>query len=140
MEPKTARFHTVFPELSEEQTACLTALLEGNTVNDAAMIADVNRSTVFRWLKEPAFQAALRQSKAEALETVSRKLLRLGVKAVDTLEGILDNSQSENVKVRAAVDSLTQLFKSYETITLKEEIEAVREQIAALQDSNDGSA
>ncbi len=104
------------------------------------MIADVNRSTVFRWLKESAFQAALRQSKAESLETVSRKLLRLGVKAVDTLEGILDNSQSENVKVRAAVDSLTQLFKSYEAVTLKEEIEAVREQIAALQESGDGPA
>lgn len=112
-----------YDELRPNQVKALTALVEGHTIVEAAGLADVSRSTLQKWMQEDdAFRAAFRATKADALDTVARKLLRLGVKAVDTLQAILDTSQNESVKARTAIDSINALFKSHEVMALEERL------------------
>lgn len=112
-----------YDELRPNQVKALTALLEGHTIVESAGLADVSRSTLQKWMQEDeAFRAAFRATKADALDTVARKLLRLGVKAVDTLQAILDTSQNEGVKARTAIDSINALFKSHEVMALEERL------------------
>jgi transposase len=51
--------------LTEQQRQAVEALLGGLTVKEAAQAAGVHRNTVYYWLKQPAFQEALREASAD---------------------------------------------------------------------------
>jgi hypothetical protein len=121
-----------YDNLRPNQIKALTALVEGHTIVEAAALADVSRSTLQKWMTEDAaFRAAFRAVKADALDTVGRKLLRLGIKAVSVLESILDTSQSDAVKARTAIDSLNALYKSHEVELIEDRLKAIEAKLAA---------
>ena len=73
--------------LSGKQRKALEALLHTGEVSHAATAAGVSRDTVYRWMKQPAFAAAVRDAESRALDEVSRVLIRLSRAAVGTLAG-----------------------------------------------------
>jgi hypothetical protein len=73
-------------ELSAAQEKAIEALLAGKSVSEAAIVADVNRTTVHRWLNDPRFDLALRRSRRELREAMRARLLALGSKAIDSVE------------------------------------------------------
>lgn len=82
--------------LTPSQERALTALLAGKTVTDAAATAEVDRTTVHRWLKEDfAFQAALNRSRRDLREALQARLLGLAEKAAECVERSLAAGDSK---------------------------------------------
>ena len=50
-------------KLGRKQEAAILALLTSRTVEDAAGAVGISARTMYRWLKEPAFDAAYRKAK-----------------------------------------------------------------------------
>jgi hypothetical protein len=73
-------------ELSAAQEKAIEALLAGKSVTEAAIVADVNRTTVHRWLNDPRFDLALSRSRRELREAIRARLLALGSQAIDAVE------------------------------------------------------
>jgi hypothetical protein len=60
--------------LGRKQEAAILALLSSRTVEDAARVAEVTPRTLYRWIKEPEFDAAYREAKRAAF---SQSIARL---------------------------------------------------------------
>lgn len=93
--------------LRPRQTAAIAALLASGKVTDAAAAGGVTTKTVYAWLKQPDFSAALRTAESEALRGLSRRLAGLGDAAADALRDALDEGQPIGARLRAA-DLVTQ--------------------------------
>jgi len=103
--------------LTPKQRKAVEALLTTGDKSQAAELAGVKRQTVYKWLKRPDFQQALRDAEAEALKSLSQALTRLGSKAADTLDKSMD-AESETVRLRAADIVLGRLLQLRELIDL----------------------
>src|SRR6185437_16368582 len=68
--------------LSPKQTLALTALQEGNSYDQAAEAADVDRGTLYRWRKiDPNFIAALNRWRRDLREQTIDQVLTTGANA-----------------------------------------------------------
>ena len=68
-------------ELKPKQEEAIMALLSNRTVEDAARVVKITPRTLYRWLNEPGFDAAIRTSKACLVLTdwaAELRLLRCG--------------------------------------------------------------
>jgi transposase-like protein len=84
--PQNATFSE---NLSPAQEKALAALLAGQTITDAAKAAEVDRSTIYRWLRDacrPDFRIALERGRLELRQAVEARLLALANEATDCLE------------------------------------------------------
>ncbi len=77
--------------LSARQRQAIEALLATGDVTIAAQAVGVNRATLYRWMKQPAFVQAVHDAKADAVEDLARMLVRLGRTAVATLAKAMSN-------------------------------------------------
>jgi DNA-binding MurR/RpiR family transcriptional regulator len=117
-------------ELTVRQRKLVRALLEQPTIAEAADTAGVSEATAYRWMKEAAFQAALREAERQVWDGIRRSLTARGRDAVDALGSVLaDESQPGSARVSAAKAVLDQLRQLRED-DLVERIEAI-EQILA---------
>jgi phage terminase small subunit len=109
--------------LTLKQRRAVTALLTQPDTTAAARSAGASRDTLYRWLAEPAFQAALRDAEADALAAVSRRLVRLADAAATTLETAMrDEATPAATRVRAADAVLSRLLQLRELVTLEERV------------------
>ena len=116
------------PSLTSKQRRAVGALLTTGEVVDAAQAAGVSRDTLYRWLKTPAFQLAVRQAEAQALDDLSRLLVRLGRTAVATLAKVMnDPTVPPASRVRAADAALSRLLQLRELATLEARLTALEE-------------
>ena len=73
--------------LTPAQEKALAALLAGKSVTDAAATAEVDRTTVHRWLKDDfAFQAALNRGRRDLRDAMQSRLMALAERAADVVE------------------------------------------------------
>ena len=92
--------------LSPRQARAISALLVC-TVAEAAEVSSISRSTLYRWLDDPEFTAALRQAEGELLDAATRRLLAGQAAALDALEELIDHpGTSDGVRRQAARDWL----------------------------------
>ena len=112
--------------LSTKQRKAVEALLATGEVSAAAREAGVSRATLHRWLKEPAFLAAVREAEARALDDLSRLLVRLGRTAAATLaKAMAEPSAPWATRVRAADAALGRLLQLRELATLEARVAAL---------------
>ena len=71
--------------LTEQQRQAVEALLAGGSVREAARLVGAPRNTVYYWLKQPAFQEALREAFTEALSDPQQALSLLALRAAGGL-------------------------------------------------------
>lgn len=86
--------------LNRRQQALIPYLLS-LPIEQAAKAAKVSRSVAFRWLKEPAFRAALRLTQDEAFEDAIGLLKSNVEKASRRLVGLID-SDDQQIALRAS--------------------------------------
>ncbi len=110
--------------LSAKQRRAIEALLTCGAVSQAAIAAGVSRPTLYRWLHDANFQAALREAEKEAIEGLSRSLVTLGSKAASTLDGAMDTA-TDGVRVRAADVVLARLLQLKELVNLEGRVTAL---------------
>jgi transposase-like protein len=91
--------------LSPAQAQVALSLASGASVTHAAQSAGVGRTTVYEWRKHnPDFSSAIDQAKAEYAATLRDQLRDLSVKALSTLEALLDDPKTPaSVRLKAAL-------------------------------------
>ena len=104
----------------------MAALLSTGEVKAAAAEAGIHRDTLHRWLKEPQFLAAVREAEADALDELSRLLVRLGRTAVATIaKAMSDPVTPAATRVRAADVALNRLLQLRELAQLEARVQAL---------------
>lgn len=112
--------------LSGKQQKAVAALLATGEVKAAAAEVGVTRETLHRWLKQPGFLAAVRAAEAEALDELSRLLVRLGRTAAATIaKAMNDPSTPPATRVRAADVALGRLLQLRELAQLEARVQAL---------------
>ncbi len=107
-------------DLPARQRRAVAALLTAGDVSAAARETGVSRETLHRWLRQPAFLAAVREAEAAALDELSRSLVRLGRTAAEMLEVAMGDSTAPwPTRVRAADAVLGRLLQLRELATLE---------------------
>ncbi len=106
--------------LSSKQRRAVEALLTSGDVVAAAQAVGVARETLHRWLNQPLFLEAVRAAEAQALDDLSRILVRLGQTAAGTLaKAMSDATVPWATKVRSADATLGRLLQLRELATLE---------------------
>ena len=128
------RRNATLQALSAKQRTAVEALLAAGEVSGAAQAAGVSRATLHRWLAEPAFLAAVREAEAQALDDLSRLLVRLGRTATATLDRAMNDASAPwATRVRAADATLSRLLQLRELATLEARV-AELERLAGLEE------
>ena len=90
-------------KLGAKKEAAILALLTARSVEDAARAADVPMRSLYRWLKEPDFDAAYRRAKRMAFgQAVSRLQQGTGAAAAVMLKLMADPATPAATRLRAA--------------------------------------
>lgn len=120
------RPHATATTLTSRQQQAITAIVATGDVTVAAQSVGVNRATLYRWMKQPGFVQAVHGAEADAVEDLSRMLVRLGRTAVATLARAMnDPATPPATKVRAADATLTKLLQLRELATLEQRVAAL---------------
>jgi len=87
--------------LTPLQMRAIAALLEGNSIENAAKLAGCSSMSVDRWIKLKQFQAALSQGKASAFNLAATKLGNAFILSVDVLQTLmLDPETSTGYRIK----------------------------------------
>ncbi len=112
--------------LTGRQQQAIAAIVATGDVTVAAQSVGVNRATLYRWMKQPQFVQAVHAAEADAVEDLSRMLVRLGRTAVATLaKAMSDPATPAATKVRAADATLSKLLQLRELAMLEQRVSAL---------------
>src|SRR5437764_7546041 len=114
-------------KITPRQEKALAALLAEPTHAAAAARAQVSEATLYRWLKQPAFQAAYRELRRRAVDGAVSHLQQATAEAVETLRRGLSCGQPV-AEVRAARIVIDQAARWAELIDLAERLEELERQ------------
>ncbi len=90
-------------ELTPIQQRAITLLLQGKSQTEIARELNIDRTTLWNWrTKDPVFTAELNKAQAELYAQAVSRLYSLTTKALETLEEILEKSDDEQTKIKAA--------------------------------------
>jgi Helix-turn-helix of insertion element transposase len=89
-------------ELHPKQHAAITLLVQGRGYTETAEAVGIERKVLWQWRKDPAFRAALNAELASIRQAALVRLLALGEKAVDALEDVLENGETDGARIAAA--------------------------------------
>ena len=102
-------------KLGGKREAAVLALLSTRSVEEAGRAVGVNARTLYRWMKEPGFDAAYRAAKKAAYGQSIARLHYLATAAVSTLGKVMiDPETPPATKVRAADSILNHTAKAIE--------------------------
>ncbi|SRR5713101_6420265 len=102
-------------KLGRKKEGAILALLSQRSVEEAARVAGVGARTLYRWMKEPEFDAAYRDAKRAVFSQSIARLHQLTSAAVTTLgKAMLDPNSPPATKVRAADSILDHTAKAIE--------------------------
>jgi len=100
----------------------LVALLESNSIRDAARACRLSEETIYRYLRDPDFIKNYREARRQTVEAAISKLQAAANDAVETLERNL-HCHNPAVEVRTAQIILENAFKGVELLDITERIE-----------------
>jgi hypothetical protein len=109
--------------LSERQRRAIAALLSARNVGEAARAANVGQRTLYRWLADAGFRAALLEAEGDAIDAATRRLVGLTEAAIDTLTTVMNDAEApRGVQLRAAQGVLDYLLKLRELRNVEERL------------------
>lgn len=118
--------------ITTKQQKAITALLSERTAGAAAKSAGIAERTLYTWLNEPNFKAALRSAEKNLLDDVTRRLSAGQVLALDTLTKLIQSARHESTKLRAAVSWLELSLKFRDMQDIEDRLTALE---AAINDN-----
>lgn len=115
-------------ELTPKQAAGLVALLSSPTVTAAAKLAQVDRRTLQRWMKQPVFREAIREAQTSALDRAGLRLAHGTDAALDLLAELIKGHGYIDQNRRLAAEAwLDKFYKLYELADLDERISKIED-------------
>jgi transposase len=106
-------------------TIVQAALAGGDTVAQAASKAKLSERTVYRRLKEPAFQRCIEDLRAEMVQRAAALLIAAALLATKTLIDLQDPTVPASVRRRAGRDIVELSRKLHETTILEKRLAAL---------------
>ncbi len=124
-------------ELDAKQQKALVALLNHNTVGEAATACRLSEATLFRFLRDDTFKARYRAARAEVVEHAISQLQRDCATASKTLREVCeDGSAPASARVSAAKAILDGAVKAVELQDMAARLEALERRLAK-EDADD---
>ncbi|HEY7184456.1 MAG TPA: hypothetical protein VIC84_23670 [Blastocatellia bacterium] len=125
-------------KLTPRQERAIEALLETSSVSEAAKVSRVGRRSLYRWLADPGFLAALREARAKVFDRTIEALSVAAKLAVDVLREVMSDEKSAaaetaSVRVRAARVALGAMLRAHGLIELEERMRLVEQQMKAME-------
>lgn len=117
--------------VTPRQRRAIESLLTTADNTAAAAAAGVSRQTLYRWLRDPVFQAELDRVTGEAIDALSRAMVRLGKKATIALDDAI-GSNDLPVRVRASNIVMARLLQLRELAAMEWRLSEIERK---LQDS-----
>jgi hypothetical protein len=115
-------------QLGRKKEEAIVALLSQRSVEEAARSVNVPARTLYRWFKEPEFNAAYRDARRAAFSQSVARLQQMSAAAVSTLGKIMvDASAPAASRVRAAHSVLDHAAKAIELEDLEARLAALEE-------------
>jgi transposase-like protein len=116
-------------KLGRKKEAAVLALLSSRNVEEAARAAGVTARTLYRWQKEPEFDAAYREARRAAVSQANARLQQAsGAAATTILKLMVDSTVPASVRIRASECVLNHANKTIE-------IEDIEVRVAALEEA-----
>lgn len=89
--------------LTASQKRAIRALMVSRTNGEAAKQAKVSEPTLYRWLNDPIFKAALQEAEARAAGNTARRLSIGSQLALDVLIAIMESEEAgDSMRLQAA--------------------------------------
>jgi hypothetical protein len=118
------------PQLTAKQLRGIQAILQADSMEQAAEIAEVNRKTLYRWLENDLFMRELSRAKRIIINQGLLKLQRGTNEASATLIEICqDKDAPPSSRVAAARQILDNTMKSIELEEFEERLKALEERL-----------
>jgi hypothetical protein len=114
--------------LTAKQNKAVVAILAAKSLTDAAARAQVDRKTLQRWMKQPAFRAAVRAAESDMIEEATRRLGAVANDAIAALAAVIRGKAKPGDKTRAANVVLSRLLQWRELTVLEAEISDLEKQ------------
>jgi molybdenum-dependent DNA-binding transcriptional regulator ModE len=110
--------------LTAGQLRTIEKIATTTSLSAAAREAKVAQSTIWKWMKEPAFREALADVYRQRFDAITLQAAELSRKALATLEAVLDSpTAAPGVKVQAANAVLAFAHRSYEIVGVTERLD-----------------
>ncbi|BCR05316.1 hypothetical protein DESUT3_23850 [Desulfuromonas versatilis] len=93
-------------KLTSKQIKALPLMAQGMSGVDVAKEVSVTPQTVSGWKNDPEFMANLNSIRMEFLESARCQLQQSPTRAVQTLIDLMENSENEEIRRKAALDVL----------------------------------
>jgi hypothetical protein len=116
------------PKLIRRQLKAIPFLVSSSTYTQGCEKANINKTTLYKWLKNPEFKAELDRQRSEIVEAAFGMIAQNIEKAVSTLVGLLDTGD-DRVKRLTANDIIGHFLKHKELKDLEECIERIEEKL-----------
>ena len=115
-------------KLTARQLKAIPHIVSNPTYTEGCKKAKINKTTLYKWLKEPEFKAELDRQRdeiaAEAFGVLSQGL----TKAVETLVSLLDN-KDDRLKRLAAKDVIDFIIRHKENEDLDKRLTAIEQRL-----------
>lgn len=119
-------------DLTAKQEKTLAALISSPTLAEAAKVASVAESTLFRWLNEDGFREAYRAARREAVEHATTRLQADCGVAVRVLREIAEDERAPaSARVAAARIILEGAIRGVELMDLQNRLERLEAALEA---------
>jgi len=115
-------------KLTNRQLKAIPHIVTSPTYTEGCQKAKINKTTLYKWLKEPAFKNELDQQRDEVAAEAFGVLTQGLTKAVETLVGLLDN-KDDRLKRLTAKDIIDFIIRHKEVEDLEQRIEAIEQQL-----------
>lgn len=110
--------------LNIRQDKFLKALLEAPSIEKACKQSGINKTTGYKYLKDPIFLHEYRKLRREAMQQVTARLQKASEQAVSVLQEIMnDQDATPNARVQASKNVLEIAYRSIELDDLAERME-----------------
>ncbi len=115
--------------LTSKQNRAITALVSSRGIRQASQVTEIPERTLYRWLRQPAFRAALTEAESLAVEHAARRITALSDQAVNVLEHAMSDRTPMTIRLRAAQSVLEYLLKLRELVSIEERLARLEEQL-----------
>lgn len=115
-------------DLNIRQDRFLKALLEAPNIEQACKQAGINKTTGYKYLKDPIFLEEYRKIRREAMQVVTSRLQKASEEAVAVLhEVMMDKESPPASRVQSAKNVLDIAYRSVELDDIQERLESMEE-------------
>ena len=113
-------------KLPRKKHIAIVALLEQETIRDAAKVVGISEATLFRWLRDQEFQDAYQEAKRRIVSHSISRIQKATGEAVETLREIMkDKKKPPSPRVTAAKAVLDIAVKAVEIEDIQSRLEAI---------------